>query len=252
MYREAILLGVGITSGIMNSVVGGGSFVAFPALIFLGLPPIAANATATISLWPGMLASTWAYRRELMTQTKILPSLMPLCLLGGGIGAVILLHMSNPHFSRLVPYLLLIASVLFSFRTKMIAWLKTPHSLGTHPTWRYHVGVGILQLVIAIYGGFFGAGVGIMLLALLGIMGMNHIHEMNAVRTCTASCINAVAIVIFIVAGIVQWHEAALMCIGAIIGGYGGAHYTRKLPPDWVRNIVITVAWGMTIYFFVK
>lgn len=248
----ALLLGAGIFSSALNAVVGGGSFITFPTLIFLGMPPIQANATSTVALWPGTLASLWAQRRELAKNTKKLPVFVPLSLLGGGIGAFVVIHISNDHFAGIVPYMLLVATLLFTFRPQLIRWVlgfSARKGLGVVSYWS---AVVITQLLISIYGGFFGAGMGIMFLAFLGMIGMHNMHEANAVRNCSGACINSIATLIFIASGKVIWLHMAIMCAGAMVGGYFCAHYARKLPSEWLRKAVVVIAWVMTICFFWK
>lgn len=245
-----LLLGAGLISGALNAIIGGGAFVAFPALLFLGVPPISANATMTVSLWPGTLASLWAQRRELLLHTKILPLFIPLSLIGGGIGAMIVVHMTNPHFSRVVPYLILLATLLFSFKQPLIHWVRKFSEHKGRKSALYWSMLATTQLLLSVYGGFFGAGMGIMFLGFLGIIGMHNIHEANAIKNCSAACINSVATIVFIVTGKVAWFQMGLMCFGAIIGGYLCAHYARRLPSEWIRIIVTIIAWAMTVYFF--
>jgi len=224
--------------------------VAFPALMWLGLSSIEANATSTLAVWPGTLATMLAYRRELRTHTRKLPYFIALSLIDGGIGAVLLLHMPTSVFTRLVPYLLLAATLLFTFKTRLISWIG---SIGhdTSSPW-YRCITVTLFIAICVYGGFFGAGMGILLLALFGMMGMHHLHEMNALRSCSGLCANSIAIVLFASSGIILWPQAIVMGIGCIIGGYAGAYYALRLPQAWSRLAVITIAWSMTVYFFWK
>ncbi|MFA6036960.1 MAG: sulfite exporter TauE/SafE family protein [Legionellales bacterium] len=241
---DAFLLFIaGVIGGALNAVVGGGAFIAFPALIFLGVPPIQANATMTVSLWPGTLASLWAQRRELLSHTQMLPLFIPLSLLGGGIGAFTLITLSNSHFALVVPYMLLLATLVFTFQRQLIDWSTRQH---------WHISIWIPLLVIAIYGGFFGAGMGIMFLAFLGIIGMKNMHEANALRNCSTACINSIASFIFIISDKVVWTNMLMMCAGAIVGGYFCAHYARKLSSELLRIAVMITAWIMTVYFFWK
>jgi uncharacterized membrane protein YfcA len=254
LAQAGLLLLAGLISGLLNSVAGGGSFVSFPALIMVGLLPIPANATSTLAVWPGTFATMFAYRKELATHTKKLPLFIFLSILGGLIGAVILLHISNNAFSAMVPYLLLAATILFTFRTKIFSCISkiSPSYNSASKSTFYSAIMLILFIAIAIYGGFFGAGMGIMLLALFGLMGMKNIHEMNALRSCVGLCGNSIAIALFATSGIIMWKQAAIMAVGGIIGGYGGAHYALRLPQNYSRNAVIIIAWTMTIYFFWK
>ncbi len=235
-----ILFIAAVLGGALNSVAGGGSFITFPSLIFSGVPPIQANATSTVALWPGSLASVGAYRKEIAKQNRV--------------GAVLLLRTSQSTFVRLIPYLLLLATLLFAFSPLITARLRKQEATTkeTHISWLRLAGISLLQLIIAIYGGYFGGGIGIMMLASLGIMGMENIHEMNGMKTVLQSCINGVAVITFIIAGAVFWLQAIVMILGAIVGGFSGASLARRLDQRIVRGFVILVGTAMTIYFFVK
>jgi uncharacterized protein len=239
-------------AGTLNSVAGGGSFISFPTLMFTGVPPINANATNTIALWPGTLASAAAYRSELRGQRRRLLIMGGPSLVGGLLGALLLLRTPEPVFLRLVPYLLLLATLLFAFGGQITGNLRQRLGRVGGPSWLPEAAAALLQLVIATYGGFFGGGIGIMMLATLALMGMDDVHEMNGVKTVLASLINGVAVVTFIIAGAIYWPQAALMIVGAVLGGYGGARTARRLDPLMVRRFVIAVGIVMTVYFFVK
>lgn len=233
--------------GALNSVAGGGSFVAFPALLFAGVSPVPANATNTIALWPGSLASVVAYRREL-ADSQVRSRLLPLgaaSFTGGLSGSVLLLRTSNHTFVLLIPWLLLFATLLFSFGGALSRRLgKRAHaSLGT---------AVVAQLVIGIYGGYFGGGMGIMMLAILSLLGMTEIHRMNALKTMLATLVNGVAVVAFVVAGAVEWAPGVVMIVGGIAGGYAGAAAARRVSAGRVRSLVLVIAWTMTVYFFVR
>jgi uncharacterized membrane protein YfcA len=250
--QAAFLLATAVLAGALNSVAGGGSFLSFPALIFTGVPPIQANATNSVALWPGSIAGAGAYRKELAGQRSILLLLSGVSLVGGLIGAVLLLHTPKDTFTRLIPFLLLFATLLFAFGRRIAAILRRHRSAGHANPRALSVGVALVQLVIATYGGFFGGGIGILMLASLSLTGMENVHEMNAVKTVLTSCINGIAVVTFIVAGAIYWPEALVMIVGAIAGGYGGAAAARKLPPEAVRWFVIAVGLIMTVVFFIK
>ena len=250
-----LLFFAAMLGGALNSVAGGGSFITFPALFFSGVPPIQANATSTVALWPGSIASVSAYRREIAKQNRVfMLVLVGVSLIGGILGAVLLLRTSQSTFVKLIPYLLLLATVLFAVSPFITARLRKRSSTTKedHISWLRLAGISLLQLIIAIYGGYFGGGIGIMMLASLGIMGMENIHEMNGLKTVLQSCINGVAVITFIIAGAVYWPEAIVMIVGAIIGGFSGASIARKLDQRIVRGFVILVGTVMTIYFFVK
>ncbi len=253
ILQAFLLFMAAILGGTLNSVAGGGSFIAFPALIFTGVPPINANATNTVALWPGSVASVSAYRKELAAQNRtLLFVLSSTSLVGGVLGAILLLRTPQTTFERLIPYLLLLATLLFTFSGPITAWLRRNTVPKDKLSWFALSGIALLQLVVAVYGGYFGGGIGILMLATLGLMGMENIHEMNAMKTILQSCINGVAVITFIIAGAVVWPQAILMVIGAIVGGFGGAYYARRIEQRWVRIFVICVGVGMTIYFFLR
>ncbi len=254
-----LLFFTAVIGGTLNAVAGGGSFFTVPTLIFTGMLPVQSNTTSTVALWPGSLASTWAYRRELVQQEPgFLILLIGTSLIGGVLGAILLLHTSQTTFIRLLPYLLLAATLLFAFSGSITTWLRTRNAEKvqlaerTRPSTRSLIGVSIAQLIIAIYGGYFGGGIGILMLATLAMMGMENIHAMNGVKTLLTSCINGVAVVTFIIAGAVVWPQAIVMIIGAILGGYGGAYYARKIDQKWIRLFVMIVGFSMTLYFFIR
>jgi uncharacterized protein len=232
--------------GAINSVAGGGSFVAFPALLLAGVPAVPANATNTIALWPGSLASAVAYRRELRDVRRELLPLGAASLVGGAAGSVLLLRTSDHTFVLLIPLLMLFATVLFTFGaavTRTLGGGGAPASLG--------VAIGA-QLFIGLYGGYFGGGIGIMMLAVLSLLGMTDIHRMNSLKAVLGTLINGVAVVAFVIAGAVAWAPAGVMIVGGILGGYGGAAIARRVEPGRVRRLVLVVAWSMTGYFFLR
>jgi uncharacterized membrane protein YfcA len=250
----ALLFSAAVIGGLLNSVAGGGSFVSFPMLIFTGMPPINANATNTVALWPGTVASTGAYRKELKgASRRLLVPFMITGLAGGLLGAMTLLKTPQATFMRLVPYLLGGATLLFAASGRINAWIRARsiRQPGPRPPLGLAGGV-LLELLIAIYVGFFGAGAGILTLALLAVMGMEGIHAMNGLKTLMISTANGVAMITFIVAGAVVWPQALLMVVGAAGGGYAGAYYAQKMDPGHVRLIVILVGVAITAYFFAK
>jgi uncharacterized membrane protein YfcA len=256
LFQALLLFLAALLAGALNSVAGGGSFLTLPALIFTGVAAKVANVTSTVAIWPGTLASVGAYRKELSAQQRELLVLGAISLVGGLLGAELLLHTSQATFVRLLPYLLLLATLVFILGPRLTAWLRIraksagPVGLAARPSWRALCVIGLAQLVIAIYGGYFGGGIGILMLATLGLMGMENIHEMNALKTALTSAINGVAVVAFILSGTVLWGHALLMAAGAILGGYGGAAYARRLDPRRVRAFVILVAVIITTCFF--
>lgn len=240
-----------LVAGALNSVAGGGSFISFPALIFARIPPIPANATNTAAMWPGTIASTVAYWNDLDRNVRrLLPPLLITGLAGGLLGAFILLRTPPRTFMRLVPWLLLGATLLFVVSGRITAWIRSGAG-HKHVSRMIFFGGLLLELFIATYIGYFGAGAGILVLALLALLGVENIHAMNGMKTLLVSVVNAVALAMFIVARVVVWPEAILMLVAAVIGGYGGAYFARKVNPVYIRRLVIVVGFAMSAWFFV-
>lgn len=239
----------GALGGALNAVAGGGSFIAFPALLFSGVAPIPANATNTVALWVGVTASTGAYRKHLDISRRIMIPLAITSVIGGIGGAYLLLHTPANTFLRVLPWLMLGATLLFIFGGKLARSQKgLAHDISTSAL----VFAALFELVVAVYGGYFGGGVGILNLAMLAAIGMTDIHAMNALKVVLGGIINGISVVTFAIAGVVAWKQGSVMIIGAIVGGYFGAHYAQKLPPAFIRAFVIAVGLGMTAYFFWK
>ena len=243
-----------LIAGIVNGVAGGGGLIAFPTLLISGIPPINANATNATALWFGTVASTVAYREEFINkpnQRKLLLLLSCFSVMGGIFGSYLLLHTSQAKFSALVPYLMLIATLLFIFSQPLIKFLNKR----SQDYQQIRLPLTILlpfQLIIATYGGYFGGGSGILMLALLNFTGLQNIHTINAYKCWLATCINAAAIIHFTFAHKIFWFEALIMAVGAIIGAYSSAYLARKLHPLWIRSFIIGVSLSMTCYFFIQ
>jgi uncharacterized membrane protein YfcA len=252
-HNAVLLFSISIVAGAINSVAGGGSFLSFPALVFTGVPPIQANATNTAALWPGTLASVGAYRGELRGDKKRL--LIPLIitgLIGGLLGATILLKTPQATFLRLIPYLLGSATLLFALSGPITRWVRNRSRHLRDQTKVAILGGALLQLCIAVYIGFFGAGAGILMLAMFAIMGVENIHTMNAYKTVLATVCNGIALLTFVINGAIFWPQMLLMTVGASLGGYYGAYYAQKMDPVHVRYMVIATGAAMSLYFFIK
>jgi uncharacterized membrane protein YfcA len=237
-------------AGALNSVAGGGSFISFPALLFAGITPISANATSTVALWPGSAASVGAYRNRIPHSARLLVPLVLVSLAGGWLGAMILIHTPQGTFMRMVPWLFLGATLLFAFNRK-----PPPQHLPQRewqPSSLALCGVLVLQFVVSVYGGFFGGGIGMLMLAILNLLPVSDIHAMNGIKMLLAAAINGVAVVTFIVMRVVYWPAALVMIIGGGFGGYAGAYYAMKLPPLLVRQFVMLVGFAMSAYFLWK
>jgi hypothetical protein len=239
----AALLAAGAAGGALNSVAGGGSFIVFPTLLLGGIPPVAANATTTVGLWIGGVASIGPYRDKLPRDRRALLALSVASAVGGGVGAKLLLVTSDETFARILPFLMLVAALVFTFGPRAT---KTKGGERHVPL---AAGV-VVQLAIATYGGYFGGGMGIMMLATMTLMGMRQMHEMNALKVVLGALINGVALVGFLAAGKVTLAATAPVAIGGIVGGFGGAALAQRLEPKLVRRFVLVVAWALTAWFF--
>jgi uncharacterized membrane protein YfcA len=251
VYTAAAAFGAAFLAGAINSVAGGGTLVSFPTLIWLGLNSVTANATSTVAIWPGTVGSTWGYRRELRKAEPRFRILIFPSLIGGLAGALLLRWTPSETFDRMVPFLILFATLLFTAQETVQRMLKTAETSGRHTT-RWLVGAILFQLAVGIYGGYFGAGIGILMLAALSILGLTDIHEMNSLKVVFGGTINGIAAVYFVWAGMVEWSYVLLMAVAAITGGYGGAGAARRIGRIWVRRIVIAIGFGMAISLFVK
>lgn len=252
LLNIAVLFVAGMLASALNSVAGGGSFISFPALLVLGIPPINANTTNTVALWPGSIASVGAYRREFESSWRALLPLVMVSLFGGILGAMLLLNTPQDTFARLLPFLLAMATLLLAFSKRITRAIRTRNIGGSLPPAVTNVLVLALQFVIAVYGGFFGGGIGIMMLALLSLQGMSNIHAMNGVKTLLAVVINGLAVLVFVTAGTVYWPQCLVVLGGAILGGYGGAYLAQRFESEQVRKFIIGVGVFMTVYFFVR
>lgn len=252
-YDAGVLFSISIVAGALNSVAGGGSFLTFPALLLTGIPPIQSNATSTTALWPGTIASFTGYRNQLHSeQKKVLVPLLVSAFIGGIVGAQILLKTPQATFLHMVPYLLGIATILFAFSSRITGWVRSRSEHMRNMTVAAMIGGAIVQLVISVYIGFFGAGAGIIMLALFAIMGVENIHTMNAYKNMMAIVCNGIAMLRFIIAKAVFWPQALAMLVGASLGGYMGATLAQKMNPRHVRVLVIVIGAGMSVYFFWK
>ena len=249
--HSAIAFGAAFVAGAINSVAGGGTLVSFPALIWLGLPPVTANATSTVAIWPGSLGSMFGYRRELRDAPPGMLALVAPSLAGGIMGAWLLRFTPPAVFDKLVPFLILFATLLFMVQEPIQRKLKNTGAGGPHgPGWM--IGAVLFQFLVALYGGYFGAGIGILMLAALSILGLTDIHQMNGLKNFFALCINGVAAGYFVWSKMVFWPDVLVMAIGAIVGGVGGAGVARKLGRTAVRRIVIAIGFGMALSLLIK
>jgi uncharacterized membrane protein YfcA len=253
----ALLAIAAFGAGAMNSVAGGGTFLSFPALLAAGVPPVMANASNSVALWPGSLAAAWAFRTELMRFRKSLPLLTLVAFLGGIAGGLLLLATSNAAFANLIPWLLLVATVLFAFSTPfsaLLSRLRKPATETDAAPGKRQVGAGgfLFQLVVSIYGGFFGAGMGILMLAALAIQGFDDVHEINALKNWLSAVIYSVAVVTFVVADAVSWRHTTVMLVTGTLGGYLGGRVARRIPALWLRRFIVALGSLLTLAYFYK
>ena len=247
-----ILVAAAFGAGVMNAMAGGGTILTFPSLIFLGLPAITANATSTVALLPAAVASLYGFRDEVRANRGWLKTLFLPSLVGGTIGSVLLLRTPEKVFAFLAPLLILFATALFMLQgflsRRSTRTVEDPADL---PRGRLALAT-VLQFGVAVYGGYFGAGIGILMLASLGFLGLSDIHAMNGLKNFFGMCINAVAAAYFIFRGAVQWPAALLMAGAAIVGGYGGAHFARRIGRDRARKAVVVIGFAITAILLLR
>jgi uncharacterized membrane protein YfcA len=255
LFNIALVTGGAFLAGAMNALAGGGTFFSFPALLAAGVPPVTANASNTVALWPASLSSAWVYRRELAKHREWVIALTIVAAVGGIVGGLLLLAISNKAFTLLIPWLLLLATALFTF-SKQISGLvvKTKTRLRIQTTDdQPHSRVGLcFQFLVTVYGGFFGAGQGILTLAALAIQGIENIQELNALKNWISAVTYTVSAITFIIAGAIDWPYTLLMVVTATLGGMVGAHLARYLPSRWLKRLVIGVGCTMTVIYFFK
>ena len=237
----AALVASSAAAGVMNAMAGGGTILTFPTLLWLGESAITANATSTVALWPGGAASMFGYRKEVAEHRGWLKTLFLPSLLGGALGAVLLIATPVRAFARLAPFLILFATLLFMVQGAVARWTGTPH--GSIRSRRRLVLALLFQFAVGVYGGYFGAGIGILMLAVLGFLGLSDIHAANGIKNFFAICINGVAAAYFIARGAVDWRAAAVMMVAGIAGGYTGARFARRIGRERARAAVVVIGF---------
>lgn len=249
LLQGLLLVAASFGAGVMNAMAGGGTILTFPSLIFLGLPAIAANATSTVALLPGAAASLFGYREEVREHRHWLKTLFLPSLAGGAIGSFLLLRTPEKTFELLAPILILFATVLFMVQG-LVSRRTSAGKTGMGPGAGRWALAWLLQLAVAVYGGYFGAGIGILMLALLGFLGMSNIHAANGLKNFFGFCINAVAAGYFIAKGAVVWPVALVTIVGATLGGYGGARFARRIGKEKARTAVVVIGLLVTALLF--
>jgi len=246
LASAALLIATAFVAGVMNSVAGGGSFVTFPALVFTGVPSIVANASSTVALCPGSFAGGWAYRHDFENFPGVsFRMLLGISLVGSVLGALLLLLTPQRTFDGVIPWLLLLATLVFTFAPRLTPVLQR----------RVRIGPGtllVVQFFVGVYGGYFGGAIGIMMLSVWALFGLTDLKAMNATKTVLSGSLNGVAVVLFIAAGKVWWPQTLVMLVGSVAGGYLGAHYARRIDQRVIRTAIIAISVTMTVLFFAR
>lgn len=247
MGEWILLLAAALVAGALNAVAGGGSFLTLPALVFTGVPPVIANATGTVALLPGYLAGAWGFREDVQAPPGLsFKSVVGLSLLGGAAGALLLLVTPDAMFRRVVPWLLLAATAMFAFGPQLRQWAAgTDHTHAPSPA-----KAGLGMLAVAVYGGYFNGGLGIVLLALFGLLGQTRLAAMNGMKNLVSALLTAIAVVVYAAGGLVAWPQALGMMLAATLGGYGGARLARHIPAPWLRAGIVVTGLVMSALFF--
>ena len=246
----ALLLAAAFAAGALNAVAGGGSFLTLPALVFTGVPPVIANATGTVSLLPGYMAGAWGFKDDMQSPPGLsMKQVVALSLIGGSAGAALLLFTPDATFRKVVPWLLLAATAMFAFGPQLRAWASGKNAAHATPS---VAKAAAGMLIVAIYGGYFNGGLGILLLALFGLLGQTSLNAMNGMKNLVSALLTAIAVVIYAVGGIVEWKQAIVMMVAATLGGYLGARVARKIAPHVLRWGIVATGLVMAGLFFAK
>ncbi|MGC9493871.1 sulfite exporter TauE/SafE family protein [Vibrio genomosp. F10] len=250
LLEWVLLFSAGVAGGVLNSVAGGGSFITFPALLACGVPPIAANATNTFAVSSGYLSGAYGFRHEL-TNDKQLLKLIVISLLGGALGAYLLLSIPENTFIVSIPWLLGFATLLFIFGQPIQQIVKRLVPQGQYSKRLASITLALILLFVAAYGGFFNAGLGIVALSYLVLAGCQNIHQMNGLKLVISSCVSLSAIVLFIFENVIDWHRGGAVLVGSLVGGYAAARISSKIPQAYIRYFVIGSSVAITMYFFI-
>lgn len=249
-WHYPILFAAAFLAGGVNSIAGGGSVISFPLMLWSGIPPVVANATNNTALFPGYLASANGYRDEIRTADKALLFFLGPALAGGALGAILLLHTPSRAFESVAPFLVLFATALVAAQRWLTAW--TEKAAARRRTTRWWTGALAADFVLSVYGGYFGVGLGILLLGVLGLMGFTNLHQMNGVKAILSAAIVAVALVYLGVNGAIRWPVGLVMAAGASLGGYASARVARRVREEAVRRAVVAIGIAMSISLLVR
>jgi len=251
LFPVLAMLCAAFAAGTINAIAGGGTLLTFPILIWLGLDPKVANGTSTVALWPGLFGGLFGYRKELENSSTILIRLGTTSVIAGAVGAWLLIRTPSPTFARLVPFLILFATILFMSQGEISKRFKFG-KLDEQPATGWWIGAMVFQFFSAMYGGYFGAGNGILMLAALGLLGLNELSRANGIKNFLGICINSVAVLAFSLNGLVVWRDALIMAVGALAGGYFGARMAVRIGSLWVRRGVIVIGFVIFVVMLWK
>ena len=246
LQSALLLAGAAFAAGAMNAVAGGGSFLTFPALVFTGVPSIVANASSTVALMPGSAASAWGFRHHFRDFPGVsFRAMIAVSLIGGIAGALLLLLTPQRLFDGVIPWLMLTATLAFVLGPRVTPWLQRAVRIGPRT-------LIAVQLLVAVYGGYFGGAIGIMMLSAWTLFGLTDLRQMNATKTILSAALNAVAVVCFVIAGKVWWPQTLVMLVAAVVGGYLGAHAGKRLDQKIVRGLIMVISITITTVFFLR
>jgi hypothetical protein len=253
MTQYLVIAAAAFIAGAINSIAGGGTLISFPALMYIGVSPVMANATNTVAIWPGSFAGVLGFREDIKKLQRWLLWLMIPSLLGGIVGAMILLRTPEKTFARIVPLLILGATLLLAAQ-ELISRRLNRFISATHgkPSRGWIIFAFTFQFFVSVYGGYFGAGMGILMLAALGLIGMQDLHQMNGLKNLLAICLNGVAAIYFTLQGAVVWKDVFIMAVASILGGFTGARLAHRLGRKFVRGAVVVIGLTMTVVLFLK
>src|SRR6267378_8199937 len=249
MVHLLMLVVAAFAAGVINAIAGGGTLITFPVLLWLGLDPKVANATSTVALWPGLFGGLFGYRRELENSSAILVRLGITSVIGGAVGAWLLIWTPSPTFARLVPFLILFATILFMAGGSINRWLRL-QPIVAEPKMSWWLGAIVFQFFSSMYGGYFGAGNGILMLAAMGLLGLHDINRANGIKNFLGICINSVAVLSFSLKHLVVWEDALLMACAALAGGYFGASMAVRIGQVWVRRGIVVIGFVIFVVMF--
>ncbi|WP_332719409.1 sulfite exporter TauE/SafE family protein [Pelagibacterium mangrovi] len=245
-----LLFAAGLIGGMINSLAGGGSFVIFPALLFAGVPPVLANASNTYACLPGYVSGAVGYWKHIAPYRNRMVLYCVIGLVGGYLGAEALMRISDEQFSVFIPWLMAFAVAIYMFGQRINRFLASRSSGSRHAARAGAIGLSALLLAVSIYGGFFNAGLGIVLLAWLALAGFEDVHAMNGLKLLLSAVISVVAVVRFAATGSIAWAEGSVALVGAVLGGFAAAYFSHLVPAKAIRGFVIVYGIGLTLYFF--